>query len=317
MPPAAEQLDRFRRDVETLTGPSPGRLGIAVSGGPDSLALLLLAAAAFPGRVSAATVDHGLRAESAAEAELVAGHCARLEVPHRTLQAKVDTGRASLQRSAREARYRCLADWLEADAVPFLATGHHLEDQAETLVMRLLRGSGASGLSAVRAAGPIAGATVIRPLLGWHRAELRAVVDAAGIPPVEDPSNVDDRFERTRIRRLLGETQWLDPVPLARSAAALAQADDALAWAAERLWGERISNAGDKIELDPADLPAEMIRRLILGILESFSPAALPRGEEVRRLAATLTAGGVSTLAGVLCRGGTRWSFELAPPRKP
>src|SRR5690349_12463072 len=102
-----EQVARFRADLEALTGGAPERLGVGVSGGPDSLALLLLAAAAWPGRVEAATVDHGLRAESAAEAAFVAGLCAQLGVPHRTLHAGMEAT-SNLQAAARARRYALL-----------------------------------------------------------------------------------------------------------------------------------------------------------------------------------------------------------------
>jgi tRNA(Ile)-lysidine synthase len=226
-----EQAARFRADLEALTGAAPDRLALAVSGGPDSLALLLLASAAYPGRVQAATVDHGLRRQGAAEAEFVADLCGRLGVPHATFAAEMNDS-ANLQAAARERRYALLAQWALEIGAGCLLTAHHLDDQAETLVMRLVRGSGLAGLSGIRAVNP----PLVRPLLGWRRAELAAIVDAAGIPPVADPSNEDERFDRVRVRKRLADADWLDPASLARSAAALAEAEEALGWAAERLW---------------------------------------------------------------------------------
>jgi tRNA(Ile)-lysidine synthase len=301
-----ELAARFRADLEALTGAAPARLGLAVSGGPDSLALLLLAHAAYPGRVHAATVDHGLRAESAAEAAFVAGLCGELGVPHVTLAANM-TDKVNVQAAARARRYALLGRWAGEVKAGCLLTAHHLDDQAETLVMRLLRGSGLAGLSGVRAVNP----PLVRPLLGWRREELAAVVRAAGVDPVVDPSNQDERFDRARIRRRLAEAQWLDPAPLARSAAALAEAEDALEWAVERLWRERV----DGLTLDPAGLPAELRRRLVLRLLAAIGGPA-PRGEEVGRLLATLDGGGTATLAGVKCVGGKRWRFAPAPPRR-
>src|SRR4051812_14287712 len=132
----AEQVARFRADLERLTGGAPVRLGIAVSGGPDSLALLLLASAAYPGRIEAATVDHGLRPEGAAEAAFVGRLCVRLGLPHAILRAQM-TETANVQAAARTRRYALLTQWLAATGAAFLATAHHLDDQAETLVMRL------------------------------------------------------------------------------------------------------------------------------------------------------------------------------------
>ena len=300
---------RFRADLEALTGPAPARLGIAVSGGPDSLALLLLAHAAFPGRVHAATVDHGLRPEAAGEAAFVAGLCADLGVPHATLEAGM-TDQANLQAAARERRYALLTDWAAGIGASCLLTAHHLDDQAETLVMRLQRGSGLGGLAGIRAVNAAA-PPIVRPLLGWRRAELAAIAAAAGIAAVGDPSNEDERFDRVRIRRRLAETEWLDPVPLARSAAALAQAEEALEWAAERLGRERV----DGFALDPSGLPRELRRRLVIRMLAAVGGAA-PRGEAVARLLATLEKGGTATLGGVKCLGGAIWRFAPAPPRR-
>lgn len=315
-PTAATQ--RFRADLEALTGGTPERLGVAVSGGPDSLALLLLAGAALPGRVRAATVDHGLRPEAAAEAELVASVCADLGVPHAILRAEV-AAEASLQQAARRARYAALAGWAEAEGIAWIATAHHLDDQAETLVMRLLRGSGAAGLAGIRRTGPMpvagARARLVRPLLGWRRDELAEIVDRAGLTPIADPSNLDERYDRARVRRRLAEAPWLDPLPLARSAEALGEAEEALAWTAERIGAERIGREGDARTLDRSGLPPELVRRLVLTILAELSPGPAPRGEALGRLIAALGSGGTATLAGVRATGGERWTFAAAAPR--
>ena len=306
-----EQVARFRADLEALTGVAmPPRLGLAVSGGPDSLALLLLATAAYPGRVHAATVDHGLRPESEDEAAFVAALCDSLGVPHAILRAEMAAG-SNLQAEARARRYLLLEEWLGEIDAPFLLTAHHADDQAETLLMRLLRGSGLSGLSGIRAANP----PVVRPLLCWRREELAALVKAAGIEPVDDPSNRDERFDRVRVRRHLAEAPWLDPVRLARSAAALGEAEEAVEGMAARLWDARVGRTPDGLTLDPAELPAELRRRLVLAILAALG-GPVPRGEEVTRLLATLAAAGTATLAGVRCSGGALWRFAPAPPRR-
>lgn len=306
--PPSGQVERFRAEVETLAGAAPTRLGIAVSGGPDSLALLLLAHAAFPGAVEAATVDHGLRAESGEEAAFVARLCAGFGIRHAILRpAEPITG--SLQAAARRARYRLLESWRVERGLDWLLTGHHADDQAETLLMRLNRGAGIAGLSGVRAVN----GRVLRPLLGWRRSELAAIVAAAGIEPVADPSNEDERFDRARIRRQLAEAGWVEAAGLARSAAALADADKALEWAAGCLWAERSDGSGS---LDVSGIPAELRRRLLLEALRRIDPSADPRGDELSRLLATLENGGTATLAGVKCTGGGTWRFEPAPPRR-
>ncbi|HNJ46834.1 MAG TPA: tRNA lysidine(34) synthetase TilS, partial [Novosphingobium sp.] len=167
---------RFSADLAALW-PGEGRLGLAVSGGPDSLALLLLAHAAMPERIAAATVDHGLRVEAADEAAMVARLCGELGVPHATLRVTVDEG--NVQSNARTARYAALADWMERDGLGALATAHHADDQAETLLMRLARGSGLDGLAAMPGVTHLAGVKLVRPLLGVPKARLLATLSEA------------------------------------------------------------------------------------------------------------------------------------------
>lgn len=308
--PDPDDVARFRRDLEALAGGEPGRVGVAVSGGPDSVALLLFAAAAFPGRVAAATVDHGLRAGSAEEARFVAALCAARGIAHAILTPDAPIG-GSLQAAARVARYALLEAWRAREGIDWLLTAHHLDDQAETVLMRLNRGAGVAGLSGVRAAnGP-----VLRPLLGWRRAELGEIVAAAGIVAVVDPSNEDPRFDRARLRQALAESDWIDPGPVARSAAALAEAEDALLWMTERLLAERGREVAGGWSLDPAGLPPELRRRLLLALFDRLGAPSLPRGDQVTRLLAALDMGATATLAGIKCRGGATWRFEPAPPR--
>ena len=311
MTPVPDLVSRFRHDLEVLTGGPPGPVGVAVSGGPDSLALLLLSHAAFPGQIQAATVDHGLRRESSEEAAFVAGICQGLGIPHAILHpAEPITG--NLQSAARRERYAALEDWRRAQALTWVLTAHHADDQAETLLMRLNRGAGVGGLSGVR---PIYG-RVARPLLSWARDELAEIVRGAGISAVADPSNTDERFDRVRMRRRLAETGWIDRAGLARSAVTLAEADEALEWSADRLLAERVRGDEAALRLDPTGLPAELCRRLLLRVLRRIVPGAAPRGDELSRLLATLESGGTATLADVKCVGGDAWRFELAPPRR-
>jgi tRNA(Ile)-lysidine synthase len=318
--PTLPEVERFHRDCAGLAGFSPdARLGLAVSGGPDSLALLLLAHAAFPGRIAAATVDHRLRPEAVEEAALVASICAALSVPHATLVPEAPiTG--SIQAAAREARYRLLGEWCKREGIGLLATAHHAHDQAETFLMRLLRGSGVAGLAGIRSEQRLAAAgdvAIVRPLLAWRREELAAIVARAGLVAADDPSNRDERFDRARLRRLIREADWLDPAAIARSAANLADAEDALDWTARRIATERITRLDERITFDPAGLPQELRRRLTLAILAELRlNEAEPRGEEVSRLLDRLAAGGKATLAGVLCQGGAIWRFSRAPARR-
>ena len=194
MNPAAEAIDRFTADLDALIA-RDCRFGIAVSGGPDSLALLLLAAAVRPGSIEAATVDHGLRPESADEAAMVAGLCERRGVPHRTLVADwAQPPAANVQAEARAMRYRLLNEWAIERGLEAVATAHHADDQAETLLMRLARGAGVGGLGGTRARRALSeDVLLIRPLLGWRKSELVALVEDAGLTPVDDPSNRDPK----------------------------------------------------------------------------------------------------------------------------
>jgi tRNA(Ile)-lysidine synthase len=312
---------RFRRDVEALAG-EPERLGLAVSGGPDSLALLLLAAAAFPGRIEAATVDHGLRREAAAEALHVEDICGRLGCPHSILAVEVGDGRAGIQGEARKARYAALGDWAGRQAITTLATAHHADDQAETLLMRLQRGSGVGGLAGVRAVRREGELVIVRPLLGWTKAELVHVVAEAGIEAADDPSNRDPRFDRSVMRRFLGENPQFEPKRLARTAAALGEAEAALDWAADQLAEDRCTSQGGEWRVDPAGLPRELRRRLLhraiaeLRLEHGIEPQ-WTGSEDVERLLAALEAGESGTLAGVMARGGECWHLRAAPPRRP
>ena len=211
-PEDAEALAaRFGEALDRLW-PEGGRLGLAVSGGPDSLAMLVLAEAAIPGQFEVATVDHGLRPESAAECAAVAEICAARGIDCAVLAVTVASG--NIQARARAARYAALGEWAERRGLSAIATAHHADDQAETLLMRLNRGSGLAGLTGVREARfmPGSAVTLIRPLLGFRRHELAQVVEAAGLVPAQDPSNLDERYDRARIRRALAEMDWLDPV---------------------------------------------------------------------------------------------------------
>ena len=293
------------------------QVAVAVSGGGDSLALLLLAAQAFPGRVTALTVDHGLRAAAVAEAAGVAAQCATIGVPHVTLRWAGDKPHANIQAAARTARYGLMGDWCAGQGVGLLLTAHHADDQAETLLMRLQRGSGSAGLAGIRAARPlVAGVTLVRPLLGVRRAMLAARVAAAGWHAVDDPSNADRRFDRTAARAVLAQTPAFDVPRLAAIAANLAAAEAALDWAATRAWAAAAGLAADRIELDVIGLPDELVRRLVLRAIAALNPGSAPSGPALAALQARLAAGGTGTLAGVKARGGAIWVFSRAAPRR-
>jgi tRNA(Ile)-lysidine synthase len=226
---------------------------------------------------------------------------------------------SAIQERARALRYRLLAGWAGRRGLA-LATAHHLDDQAETLLMRLARGAGVRGLAGMRAASRTGkSVALVRPLLGWSRAELEAVCAAAGVAPLRDPSNEDEQFERVRVRRTLAATDWLNAGPVAASASHLADADEALDWAVEREW-ERAVTAGDgSIAYRPSDAPPELRRRIVSRAVLSLAAEGGEelRGRELDQLLATLAGERTGTLRGVLCTGGEEWRFTRAPPRKP
>ena len=310
-----KQVVRFAADLDALV-PSGERVGVAVSGGPDSLALLLLAAAARPGLVEAATVDHGLRPGSRAEADMVASICATLGVPHAVLPADWSgLPTANIQAEARTMRYRRLADWAGRQGLAFLATAHHADDQAETLLMRLARGAGVRGLGGARVRRALTEqVTLVRPLLGWRKAELTALVAEAGIEPVDDPSNHDPRHDRSRIRTALGQAEWADPARLAASASALRDADEALDWALAPLIASRIRQDGDALIIEPFDLPRELKRRLLVAAFAELAAPA-PRGPDLMRALGALDRGETVTLSGLKLEGGEQWRLAIEPSR--
>ncbi|MBH0114150.1 tRNA lysidine(34) synthetase TilS [Novosphingobium sp. YJ-S2-02] len=324
--PAPSLIARFREDLAEVWPEGAGavpavdsavsapRLALAVSGGPDSLAMLLLAAAALPGRVEAATVDHGLRAESAREAADVAALCARMGVPHATLQVEVAAG--NVQAEARGARYGALAQWMEDRGLSALATAHHADDQAETLLMRLNRASGVAGLAGTRARGPVPGArkVLVRPLLGWRRHELADVVTGAGIGAAQDPSNADRRFDRVRLREALAGADWLDVGAIAQSAAHLADADAALEWMAALEWRSCVKKEPMGLRYKP-QAPRAVALRVVERIVRELDGDA-PRGSAVARTFESLCEGRPASIGNLVVRANAGgWSFATAPVR--
>ncbi|WP_247716857.1 tRNA lysidine(34) synthetase TilS [Gymnodinialimonas ceratoperidinii] len=212
-----------------LLGPDfPSKIALAVSGGGDSMTMLALAhewSRSFGVALHVVTVDHGLRPESRAEAALVAEECATLGHPHSVLNWQWD-GQGNLQDAARRARLRLIGDWRGKIAHVLLA--HTQDDQAETLLMRLARGSGVEGLSAMAPTRDMGGWQIVRPLLSERRATLRHHIDVLKVPYVDDPTNEDDSYERVRMRKAISALD-LDVTVLSDTADRMARAREALA----------------------------------------------------------------------------------------
>lgn len=234
------------------------RLALAVSGGPDSLALMLLAhrfvqQGADAGRFVVYTVDHGLRAEAAAEAAFVVREAERRGFAARVLRWEGDKPATGIQEAARAARYRLLKEAMQADGADVLLTAHHLGDQAETVLMRMAHGSGLEGLRGMDYLAEIGDLKIVRPLLGIDPAALRKVVEAAGVEPITDPSNSDVDYERVRWRQMLPPLAalGLDAKRLAKLADRMRDADRALESMASRAYAEvTAGEAPAAIEID-------------------------------------------------------------------
>lgn len=318
--PPPELVARFKAALDRLW-PQGGRLGLAVSGGPDSMAMLLLAAAAIPGRFEVATVDHGLRSEAKDECALVERACYERGIACAVL--RVEVGEGNLQQRAREARYSALAEWARACGLAAVLTAHHADDQAETLLMRLNRGSGLSGLAGVRPVTNIRNVAVVRPLLGIRRAALAGLVQKAGIGFASDPSNSDEAFDRVRIRKALEEADWLDPLAIAKSAELLADAEHFVTNELGKSFDANVMPSADESRYFPGTSQFENVE-IAVSIFREMG--VFVRRSEVARMVERLWAGENASLGGILASSerspdgmgadGRVWTFRREPPRR-
>ena len=291
----AALLDRFRADLDGLIAPD-ARIGVAVSGGPTASPCCCWRLPPGPGRSKRrrSTMVFAPRRPTKrpwSQRSATGSACAT-----RTLTARwSELPETAIQERARNQRYRLLGYRAEERGLHALATAHHAEDQAETLLMRLSRGSGVRGLAGMRprSVSPGAHVRLVRPLLGWRRAELEQICARAGLTPVADPSNDDQRFERVRVRRALAALDWLDAGAVAHSAANLADADVALDWAAKAEWDHNVHERRGSITYRPSDAPAEIVRRIVGRAIRKLATEGEfePRGAELSRLVSTLADG--------------------------
>jgi tRNA(Ile)-lysidine synthase len=204
-------------------------LAVACSGGADSMALTLLAqhwAKANGTTITAITVDHGLRAQSASEAKQVAVWLKKAGIPHVILKWIGKKPARNIQESARNARYHLLSDYCKQHGIAHLLVAHHREDQAETFLLRLARGSGVDGLAAMNRVTTMHGITLVRPLLDVSKQELISYLKTRKQAYVNDPSNHDTQYDRVKIRKLLPTlaAAGLTPERLAKTATIMARA---------------------------------------------------------------------------------------------
>ncbi len=321
-------------DPGALLAPLAGARGmlLAVSGGPDSMALLALADewrrdSGVP--VSVATVDHGLRPQSRAEAEAVAATCAARGLPHSILEWRGEKPATGLPAAARAARYAFLAQRALDTGADTIVTAHHADDQAETVLMRLARGSGPAGLAGMAALAPLpgfekSGLRLARPLLGVAKADLVAFCRTHGLACFDDPTNHDEAYRRPQVRRLAAmlEAEGLGRAELLRLASRAGRAERALS----DLLGERLATVPARrtaglFEIGAVaalTLPEEGLIRLLSAEIVRIGGGS-PRLEQVEALADRLRREPrvAATLAGVRIRfDGRNLTLDPAPPRK-
>nr|WP_262028697.1 tRNA lysidine(34) synthetase TilS [Microvirga sp. Mcv34] len=325
-----EGLERLFASLNQASG-----IVAAVSGGPDSTALMhLLAlwrAAGLRPPVLVATIDHGLRPDAVEEAAFVASEAGALGLPHRTIAWMGDKPATGIQEAAREARYRLLADHAHAAGASHLVTAHTLDDQAETVMMRLARGSGLSGLAGMRRETERHGLVHVRPLLGWPKARLLDLCRSQGWRFVEDPSNANALYARVRWRGLMPllAAEGLDATRLARFAERVARAEEALDLKAqEALERAGLSGEGSPLAFDgsilasePFEIALRVLEQALIGAGLGLENSRLNRIEAgVERLREALGAGEPLsfTVAGALVRldRAGRVTIRPEPPRR-
>ncbi len=287
-------------------------LAVACSGGPDSLALAVLAAGwakVRKGRVTALIVDHGLRAEAMHEAAATRKRLAQTGIRAVILKGSIATPARDIQNAARDLRYRLLQDWCAEHRVLHLLVAHHREDQAETLLLRLGRGSGVDGLAAMAAESALDHVRLLRPLLEVPRDSLEVVARRAAGTYVDDASNRDPAFARVRMRRLLPAlaAEGLTVERLSATAGRLGRARQALEQTVNVLLGKSVGlYPAGYCRIAPGVLfaaPEEVALRALSRIVACVSGAAHPpRLDRLERLYAALRDGSLGrgrTLAGV------------------
>jgi tRNA(Ile)-lysidine synthase len=314
---AEAELRAFtNQDCEKLFAALRGEhhIALAVSGGSDSMALLRLAVQWAKGsvRISVLTVDHGLRPEAATEAAKVATWCDGLALDHHTLRWEDMKPKTGLQAKARTARYDLMSSWCKANGVKFLLTGHTLDDQAETVLMRQARTDTAESLAGIWETADWAGVKLFRPLLGQSRSDLRKYLKGIGQPWIDDPSNLDTRFERVRVRQILADESRPDlrKMELADIADKAGRAARALASATELWINGQLTSYPEGFGIVPrtgfCELGPELQRRVLQQLLQIYGAGNRAEPSELDHLATWVMGQGNSrrTLGGAVlaCR---------------
>lgn len=330
---AADQLPISVDEAASLFSDLAGASGLllAISGGPDSTALLWLVTRwrkTSKAKLTAVTVDHGLRKEAKREAAAVAKLAKKLGVPHRIVKWTGAKPKSGIQQSARKARYALLVTAAKKAGASHILTAHTLDDQAETVLMRMARGSGIGGLGGMARRSRLDGLTLVRPFLDVPKARLIATCKAAKVAYADDPSNTDPKFTRARLRPLMAllAAEGLDARRLSGLARRLRRADAAIEAAADKAvpaseQSEATTLSAAAFASQPAEVALRILGRAVsrhategsveLGKLEALLAAVLPIAQAPTKTPFRRTlAGALVTVA----KGEVR--VETAPPRR-
>lgn len=302
-------------------------VALAVSGGSDSMALMVLTARwrdrfardSCP-HIVVLSLDHGLRQESSEDCERVKFWAGLRGFAHTTLRWEEPKPESGIQNAARNARYHLMATWCKKHGVDHLVTAHTHDDQAETVLMRLARGTGIDGLAGMAPVSRLNGLTILRPLLKVSRDWLRDVLVAVGQPWIEDPSNADSRFERVRLRNIWPQLEALGMTrkALLRTAMRARAASTALETIAVKFLVENVRLwDGGFCTVEPSclsDMPEEIVLRMMQIVLAQVSGMThLPRHEALKRVTDWVIGehSGALTVFGCLVARRRRWIFVV------
>jgi tRNA(Ile)-lysidine synthase len=318
--------------LDAMIGIPDGDIGVGVSGGGDSLALLLLSAewAQNTNRsLKAVTIDHGLRSGSSLECDHVKRISDGLSIQHTTLKWLAEPV-GNLQNAARNARHELLLEWTYKQKLSVVLLGHTLDDNAETVIIKLIRGSGIDGLAGIEKSKNINGLNIYRPLINIPREDLRAYLQAKKVGWIDEPSNFDERFERIKVRNFLPSLSHvgLTPKKLVKLASHMSRAKEALTCQVsnfarqhveQTIWGDLAINLDEFIKI-----PREYQFRLLSSGLRWISGKVYkPRFQSLERLLNAITSqklGKSMSLMGCIIKYDRNWlklSREFSAISKP
>ena len=296
--------------IDLITDSLPGtRIGVAVSGGSDSMALLHLLnkwSQVSGAMLFCATVNHGLRSEATAEADFVANICVEMKIPHQILTWTGDKSFGNLQANARRARYDLLAGWAASHELDTVCLGHTQDDVAETFLMRLGRRAGVDGLSEMRQVFGHNSIRFMRPFLPVSRSDLRSFLERNGNGWCEDSSNNDEKFNRVKVRKMLVGLQaaGISPQDLQAVAQNMTRVRDGLSAMAHDAAARFVRFDRGDVLIDPKFVQTaddEILSRIINAALKWISGASYPpRRETLERLSEAMRNGETMAVAGCL-----------------